>query len=119
MTDKLTYKGFIGSVHFEGEDEIFFGKIEGINDLVTFEGESVSTLKNAFAEAVDDYLALCESIGKEPFKSFKGSFNIRITPQLHRKAFQLATLKGMTLNQFVQHAIEKGVQQGEKNLPAV
>ena len=109
MKDKLLFKDFIGSVHFEAEDELFFGRIEGVDDLITFEGESVKDLKAAFEEAVDDYLELCQSIGKEPFKSFKGSFNIRIHPHLHRKAFEKATINGMTLNQFVQTAIEKEV----------
>lgn len=109
MKDKLVYKSFIGSVHFQADDETFFGRIEGITDLITFEGESVRELKTAFEEAVEDYIELCESIGKAPYKSFKGSFNIRINPHLHRKAFEKATVKGMTLNQFVQAAIEKEV----------
>ena len=112
MKDKLTYKGFIGSVHFQTEDEVFYGRIEGVTDLVTFEGESVKGLKAAFEEAVEDYLALCKSVDKEPYKSFKGSFNVRITPNLHRKAFEKATLKGMTLNQLLQEAIEKELRIG-------
>ena len=60
----MQYKKFIGSVNFSGTDECFFGKIEGINDLVTFEGNSVKDLKKAFHESVDDYLALCEEAGK-------------------------------------------------------
>ena len=86
MKDVLKYKEFIGSVHFSGSDEVFHGKIEGINDLVTFEGESVQTLKKAFKEAVDDYLRLCEQVGKPAVKSFKGSFNVRISKELHRKS---------------------------------
>jgi predicted HicB family RNase H-like nuclease len=65
MKDVMQYKNFIGSVHFNADDEIFYGKIEGINnDLVTFEGESVKKLKKAFEEAVEDYLQLCEQVGK-------------------------------------------------------
>lgn len=111
MTDKLKYKDFIGSVHFSADDEIFFGKIEGINDLVTFKGTTVSKLKKGFKEAVEDYLELCEETGKEIFKSFKGSFNVRIHPKLHSKAFELATLNNKTLNQFVKEAIEDKIGQ--------
>ena len=110
MKDKLSYKEFIGTVHFHGEDELFFGRLEGIADLVTFEGASVKELKDAFIEAVEDYLELCESIGKDPYKSFKGSFNVRINPQLHREAFERATLEGITLNQFVQKALQNAVK---------
>ena len=109
MKDKLTYKGFIGSVHFQAEDEVFFGRIEGISDLITFEGESVASLKSAFEEAVEDYISLCDSIQKDPMKSFKGSFNVRMDPTLHRQAFEKATLEGITLNQLVQQALEKEV----------
>lgn len=56
----LKYKGLVGSVAFSEEDNVFFGKIEGIDGLVNFEGSSVEELKSAFHEAVDDYLAYCE-----------------------------------------------------------
>ena len=109
MTDKLLYKEFIGTVHFSTKDLIFYGTIEGINDLVTFEGETVKKLKKAFEESVNDYVELCNEIGKDPLKSFKGSFNVRINPELHSKAFKTASMKGKSLNQFVQEAIEKEV----------
>ena len=71
MKDFLLYKDFIGSVHFNAEDEIFFGKIEGIDDLVSFEGSSVVELKKAFEEAVEDYIVLCKENGKKIEKSYK------------------------------------------------
>ncbi len=104
--DKIIYKDFIGTVHYSTDDELFYGKIEGINDLVTFEGSSVKELKLAFEEAVDDYLELCADMEKEPFKSFKGSFNIRISPDLHKTAYRVAVEEGVSLNQFVQKAVE-------------
>jgi len=106
MKDLLQYKDFLGSVHFSPEDSVFFGKIEGINDMVTFEGKTVDHIKKSFKEAVEDYLEICKQTGKEPFKSYKGSFNIRITPELHKKAVQKSVLRGVSLNQFVQKAIE-------------
>jgi len=107
MKDVLTYKGFIGTVHFSAEDKVFHGKIEGIDDLVTFGGHSVEELIKAFHNEVDDYIALCKEMGKEPIRSYKGSFNVRISPEMHRKAVERATKKGLSLNQFVQTAIEK------------
>ena len=106
MTDNmLKYKDFYGSVEYSAVDECFFGKIIGTTDLVTFEGSSVTILKKAFAEAVEDYLALCREIGKEPQKTFKGSFNIRISPELHKAAAVIANRKGISLNAFVEKAI--------------
>ena len=65
-TNTLKYKDFFGSVEYSADDDCFFGKIIGTTDLVTFEGDSVETLKAAFAEAVEDYLALCKEAGKAP-----------------------------------------------------
>ncbi|MDR0302666.1 MAG: type II toxin-antitoxin system HicB family antitoxin [Treponema sp.] len=114
MTDcnLLQYNDFYGSVEFSAPDECFFGKIIGIADLVTFEGESVDNLKKAFTEAVDDYLVLCKEAGKEPMKSYKGSFNIRISPDLHRAAAVIAGKKGVSLNTFVEKAIYDEVSAG-------
>jgi len=110
MKNFIQYNGFIGSVHFSEEDECFFGKIEGIDDLVTFEGSEVSGLRKAFREAVEDYLNLCQKTGKPVHKSYKGSFNVRITPELHKKAVQKSLMLGMSLNHLVQKAIEKEVK---------
>jgi predicted HicB family RNase H-like nuclease len=111
MADILEYKGYIGSVHFSAEDSVLFGKLEGIDDMVSFEGNSVDDLGAAFREAVDDYKALCAKTGKSPEKSFKGSFNIRIRSELHRLAFRQAAREGITLNQFVQEAVEREVRE--------
>lgn len=111
MKDILKYKDFIGSVHYSSEDDTLFGKIEGIHDLVTFEGKSVTALRMAFQEAVDDYVELCKRKKKDPHKSFRGTFNVRIKPTLHRKAMMVALSEGISLNQLVQKAIEKEVQR--------
>ena len=78
MSDILQYKGYYASVNFSVEDDVFYGKIIGINDLVSFEGTSVSELKHSFQEAVEDYLETCSLIKKVPEKTYKGSFNVRI-----------------------------------------
>ncbi|SMD44462.1 Predicted nuclease of the RNAse H fold, HicB family [Aquiflexum balticum DSM 16537] len=105
MKDVLKYKDYIGKVHFSAEDEVFFGKLEGIDDLITFEGDNVEQLKSSFQEAVEDYLELCESLGKTPHKSYKGSFNVRINPKLHKQAAYKSVELGLSLNQFVEEAI--------------
>lgn len=111
MRDKLLYNGFIGTVHFSGEDNVFFGKIEGINDLVTFEADSVAVLREAFEEACEDYMQICKDAGKNPFKSYNGSFNIRIPSELHRKLAEKAFLSGLPINRVIQKAIEREVSE--------
>jgi predicted HicB family RNase H-like nuclease len=107
MKDVLKYKNFIATVHYSTEDEVFHGKITGIGDSITFEGDTVVDLKTAFEEAVNDYLNICKQIKKDPHKSFKGSFNVRIKPELHKKAAFKSLELGISLNQFVEKAISK------------
>ena len=107
--DILQYEDFIGSVHFSADDGVFFGKIEGINDLITFEGTTVDELKTAFHEAVEDYIDICKQTGKSLQKSYKGSFNVRIPSDLHKKAVQKSLTLGISLNKLVQQALEKEV----------
>ncbi len=105
MNDILQYEGYYASVHFSSEDDVFFGKILGIDDLVNFEGASVKELKKAFHEAVDDYLETCTELGKEPNKTYKGSFNVRIPTELHKSAAIFASINNISLNDFIRTAI--------------
>ena len=107
MKDILKYQDFIGSVHYSTDDEVFFGKLEGIDDLITFEGNSVKELKSAFHEAVEDYLEICKEMGKQPEKSYKGTFNVRINPELHKTAARKSKELGISLNQFIEKAIHE------------
>lgn len=102
----MKYKGFHGSISVSMEDNILYGKIECINDVVTFEAESPADLKLAFEDAVDDYLETCQMVGKEPEKPLSGTFNIRIGADLHKKAYLHAKNEGMSLNDFVKHSME-------------
>ncbi len=110
MKDVLEYKDYLAVVHFSSEDEVFFGKIQGINDLVTFEGSSVSELKKSFKEAVEDYIQSCKQIGKAPEKTYKGSFNVRVSSLLHRQAAYTASQKNITLNDFIKEAISYAIK---------
>ncbi|MBO9572667.1 MAG: type II toxin-antitoxin system HicB family antitoxin [Chitinophagaceae bacterium] len=101
----MQYKEYLASVHFSAEDDVFYGKILGINDLINFEGSSVRELKKAFQEAVEDYLETCKEVGKEPNKTYKGTFNVRIPSELHKEAAVFAASNNLSLNDFVKTAI--------------
>lgn len=108
MSDFLEeYKGYIGSVHYSAEDEVFHGKLEGIRDLVTYEGTDAASLKSAFREAVDDYLETCQRQNKAPDTPFKGSFNVRVGASLHKRAAFYAAEHNKKLNLIVSEALEK------------
>jgi len=101
----IEYKGYLGTVEFNSEDMVFYGKLHGINDLVTFEAATVEGLISSFHDAVDDYLDLCQRHEKEPEKAYSGQFNVRIDSSLHKKLSLYATKEGITLNQCVSHAL--------------
>ncbi|MFT3824995.1 MAG: type II toxin-antitoxin system HicB family antitoxin [Chitinophagaceae bacterium] len=106
MNDVLQYKDYIASVNFSAEDEVFYGKVLGINDLISFEGASVKELKKSFRDAIEDYLETCKEVGKEPNKTYKGSFNVRIGTELHKEAAVFAALHNLSLNDFIRTAID-------------
>ena len=106
----MEYQSYFAKIEYSADDEMFFGVIEGINDIISFEGTGIEDLKIAFHEAVEDYLVMCQRYGKEPQKAYKGSFNVRIDPELHKKAAMLASSKGTSLNQFVESAIADKIQ---------
>lgn len=107
MKNILNYKGYIGTVNFSEEDKVFFGKVIGITDSISFEGDTVENLIEDFHSAVDEYLAFCSENQKQPEQQYKGSFNVRIAPELHRKASLDAMAKNISLNKYVEEAIAR------------
>ena len=105
MSSTMEYKGYVGSVEFSEEDGLFYGKVMGIRALISYEGTTAHELVDDFHGAVEDYLALCEAEGKEPEKAYKGSFNVRISPELHKQAAIFATTHGISMNSFVENAL--------------
>lgn len=111
MKNIITYKGFIGTIGYSAEDHLFFGKIEGIEDLITFEGETVTELETAFKYMVDQHIVDCKAEGKPAEKSYKGVLNVRLSPRLHKQAAQSAMIKGITLNQMIKQALENELEK--------
>ncbi len=106
MKNMMNYKGYYGSVNFDADDLVFYGKLEFINALVSYEGETAREIDSAFKEAVDDYLVTCSTREIEPEKPFKGSLNIRIGRVLHEEAARIAKEIGCpSLNEFIKQAL--------------
>ena len=107
MADLMNYKGYRATAKYSEEDGCFVGQIIGIDDVIGFEGSTVEELRAMFREAVDSYLDWCRERGKKPDKEYKGSFNVRISPEKHGAAVKKATELGISLNQFVSEAIDE------------
>lgn len=108
----MTYQNFVGSVHYSDEDRIFYGKVEHIRSLISYEGTDVDSLRQAFEESVDEYLEQCAQEGREPERAFKGTFNVRTGSDLHRRAVVYAKERGINLNNLVKEALEKYLSEG-------
>lgn len=101
----MTYKGYTANVFYSDEDECFVGKVMGIRDSITFDGESVQEIQTAFREAVDFYL----ETNANPQKPFSGRFMLRLPPDVHARAAMRAAREGKSLNQWAVDTLERAV----------
>lgn len=106
MSSLLLYKNYNGTVKYSKEDRCLFGKVIGLKSLLSYEGDSVQELETDFRNVIDDYLKDCEERGMQPEQPYKGTFNIRISPDLHRTIATYAIEHGKSLNAAVEEAIE-------------
>lgn len=105
----LIHKGYIGHADFDDEAEIFCGEVLNTRDIITFQGESVAELKQAFIDSVEDYLAFCRENNEEPDKPFSGKFNVRLDPETHRNAAIAARKSGVSLNSWISAVVHKSL----------
>ncbi len=110
MSNTIEYNGYIGTIEYSQEDKCFFGKLDMINDLVTFEATNANDLEENFKNAVDEYIETCKQLGREPQKAFKGVFNVRTGSELHMAAVRNALKMGVSLNSYIKSLIEKDVK---------
>ncbi|MDE7476889.1 MAG: type II toxin-antitoxin system HicB family antitoxin [Lachnospiraceae bacterium] len=109
MSSLLSYKNYNGTVEYSKEDNCLFGKVIGIKSLLSYEGDSVKELEQDFQNVIDTYLEDCEERNIEPEQPYKGTFNVRISPELHRNLAVYAIEHGKSLNAVVEEAIGKMV----------
>ena len=110
MSDLLSYKNYNGTVEFSKEDNCLFGKVIGIKSLISYGGASVKELEQDFHNAVDEYLEACKERNIEPEQPYKGTFNVRISPELPRTIAIYAMEHGKSLNAAVEEAIDNMVK---------
>ncbi|HNE26206.1 MAG TPA: type II toxin-antitoxin system HicB family antitoxin [Pseudomonadales bacterium] len=103
----MNYKNYSARIEYSDEDTCFIGHIAGIRDVVGFHGESVTELRAAFEEAVDDYLATCEKLKRSPQRPYSGKMMLRIDPNIHAKVAMLAEAQGKSLNAWAQEALQR------------
>lgn len=110
MTNAMTHKGYSARIEYDDEDGIFFGRLAGIADVVGFHADTVDGLREAFHEAVDDYLDTCARLGREPQRAFSGQVMFRVDPEVHRRAALAAELAGKSLNQWAEEVLSRAAE---------
>ncbi|MEY2864645.1 MAG: hypothetical protein RLY58_2352 [Pseudomonadota bacterium] len=105
----MSYKGYAARIEYSDEDGCFIGHIAGIRDVVGFHGESVSQLRQAFEESVDDYVATCEKLNRTPQRPYSGKVMLRIEPSIHARVAMLAESQGKSLNAWAQEVLSRAV----------
>jgi predicted HicB family RNase H-like nuclease len=109
--NSMTYKGYSARIEYDDADEIFFGRLAGIRDGVSFHAETVAELKAAFHEAVDDYIETCAKIGKSPQKPYSGNLMLRVDPAVHSKVALAAEVAGKSLNQWGEEVLREAAEK--------
>jgi predicted HicB family RNase H-like nuclease len=107
MKNAMTYKGYAARIEFDAEDRIFFGRLTGIRDMVTFHGQTVNELEAAFKEAVDHYLDTCARLGDAPNKPYSGKLTLRIPSSVHAAIASAAETSGKSLNKWVSDLLDQ------------
>ena len=105
----MNYKGYAARIEYSEEDGLFIGHIAGIRDIVGFHGESVQELRDAFEEAVTDYLETCSKLGRTPQKPYSGHLSLRLAPALHATVAVKAQLAHKSINQWVADVLDREV----------
>ncbi len=107
--NSMTYKGYFAKINFDERDNIFWGKVIGIKDSITFEGETVKQLTEDFYNAIDHYLADCKQEGRTPEKPYSGKLTLRMPPSIHAEIASAATHAGKSLNKWVTDTLDDAV----------
>jgi predicted HicB family RNase H-like nuclease len=102
----MKYKGYTGVVELDEESRSFFGHVIGLRDGITFQGDSVAEVMQAFHDSVDDYLEFCAARGESPERPYSGQFVLRIDPHLHRAVSHAAEERGLSLNSLIEENLE-------------
>jgi predicted HicB family RNase H-like nuclease len=106
----LNYKGYLGEAVYDDEMGMFSGRIVNAKAIGTFYGKSVTELEEEFKKTIDYYLDLCKRKQIKPEKPFSGRFNLRLTPDLHRKLYLASSEEGKSINYWIKERLEALLQ---------
>ena len=111
MINFMSYKGYTTSMVFDPEDKIIVGRVQDIDDIISFHGESVLEFESNFQAAIEDYLVAAKELGSVPEKPASGKVMLRIAPEVHAAALKAAARSGTSLNKWAEGALGKAARK--------
>ncbi len=118
MSNFMSYKGYTTSMVYDTEDKIIVGRVQDVDDIISFHGESVAEFESNFQAAIDDYLAASEELGSPPEKPASGKVMLRIAPEVHAAALKAAARSGTSLNKWAESALGRAARKAPARVPA-
>lgn len=110
MNNTLSYKGYTARIEFSADDKVFFGRVLGIRDVVTFHADTVEDLMGEMRETIDFYNEVCEKEGKPPKKDYSGKLLFRFPNELHARIAENAARRGKSINEFGKEVFEAALK---------
>ncbi|MEY2976553.1 MAG: type II toxin-antitoxin system HicB family antitoxin [Prochlorotrichaceae cyanobacterium] len=111
MSALLKYKDYSGLLEVDTDENILFGTVIDIDDVITFQGETIEEARQAFQDSVEEYLTFCAELGRNPEKPFSGKLQLRTNPELHRKLFLIAKREGVSINTWIENTLDREVRK--------
>ncbi|WP_216912830.1 type II toxin-antitoxin system HicB family antitoxin [Synechococcus sp. CCAP 1479/10] len=105
----MTLDGYQAKIEYDADTDQFRGEILGLSGGADFYGSTPDELRREFKKSLEVFLEVCKEQGIEPRKHFSGRFNLRISPELHKKLAMTAEVQGKSLNRLAQEALQKSV----------
>ena len=118
MINFMSYKGYTTSMGFDAEDKIIVGRVQDVDDIISFHGGSVSEFESNFHAAIDDYLAASKELGSAPEKPASGKVMLRIAPEVHAAALKAAARSGTSLNKGAVRALGQAARKAPSRATA-
>jgi predicted HicB family RNase H-like nuclease len=103
----LTYKGYMAELVIDLEARVLHGRVLGLRDVITFQGDTIDEAEQAFHDSIDDYLAFCAARDEEPERPFSGKILFRTTSDQHRRIALAAQRAGLSVNAWMQEALDR------------
>ena len=111
MINRMSYKGYTASMVFDAQDKVIVGRVQDVDDIISFHGDSVAEFESHFHTVIEDYLAASKELGSAPEKPASGKVMLRIAPEVHAAALKAAARSGTSLNKWAEGALGKAARK--------